>query len=489
MKRQDHMNRRNHLVSLMIAAALALLSAGCSSGGDGDADGGAATSGGGGSASATTTAPKPVDAVLLPAEGPLQAGTYAVPGFEPLLTMDLGAGWTVVGRTGGAITLAYEFDPEGRELARLNIGEVTGTFAAPFVPPQTMQSPALQQAAVRPLPAGGLHAALRGLPGVTVTDPTEVELGAVQGRRFTVRVGDLPAEAKEKCPQIPAGCVAAYDLPGFLAAVFPGGTTHDITTFEFEGASYLAAVNAPLMTSAPAGFEDAAQAVIRSLSFDRPVALDEAAALTVYADAIADPVLRPLARSVAAPGSPAATFMAALDDDAAWQLLAGNELPKRTATIEGGGFTISGGPGSETYDAVTYDDAGRVASFQVQGKPIAEFVAAIDDAEPVRVGPLQITPLETYRSFVSGRLWVPARIVNGAQPVSVDGLTVTHVAADGTSRPTIDAFDGLEVAPHWDAPFTFLFADAPLGGKLVFGGTIGGQPVEATFTLPSPSAG
>ena len=476
------MHRRHQLLSFVLASAL-VLTAGCSSADDPDTD--VASPGkGAGDAPTSTTAPEPVDAVLLPAEGPLQAGTYAVPGFVPLLTMELGAGWTVVMRTGGSLTLAYEFDPEGRELARLNIGAVSGAFNEPFVAPDTMRTPGLQQAAVRPLPAGGLHEVLRGLPSMAVTDPVDVEVSSLEGQRFTARVGDLPAEAKQNCPQIPTGCIAAYDLPGHMAAVFPGGSAHDITTFESGDVTYLAAVNAPTSSAAPAGFEKAAQAVIRTLSVDRPVDLDEAAAVDLFAAGIADTELRPLARSVAAPGSPAETFMAALDDDAAWQLIAGNTLPKRQATIEGGTFTISGGPGSEVYDNITYED-GRVATFHVQGKPIEDYVAAIATPEPVRVGPLEITPLETYRSFVSGRLWVPARVVNGAAPVSLRGLTVSHVAADGSSRPTFEPLDALEVPAHWDAPFTFVFEDAPLGGKLVFGGAIGDRPVDATFELPS----
>ena len=475
------MNRWSRIPSILFVATV-VLTAGCSGGGDADprseADDAA------GRASTSTTAAAPIQAVLLPAEGPLQAGTYAVPGFVPLLTMELGEGWTVIGRTGGAVTLAYEFDPQGRELARLNIAEVTGAFDIPFVDPDTMRTPALQQARVRPLPAGGLEAALRSLPAVTVTDPADVEVGGVKGTRFTARVGDLPVEGKEKCPQIPTGCVAAYDLPGALAAVFPGGTSHDLTTFRSGDVTYLAAVAAPA-AGPPAGFEDAARGVIDSLSVERPVELDEAAALTLYTEAIADVELRPLARSVAAPGSPAATFMATLDDDWAWQLLAGNTLPKRQVANAGGGkVTISGGSGTEEYDTFTFD-RGRVASFNVQGKPISDFVAAIEEVESVRVGPLQITPLEVYKSFASGRLWVPARVVNGTAPLSLRGLTVTHVAADGTSRPTFEPLGDLEVPSHWDAPFTFVFEEAPLGGKLVFGGTVGGAPVDATFELPS----
>lgn len=428
------------------------------------------------------TSPPPVDAVLLPAEGPLQAGTYAVPGFIPLLSLELQDGWTVIGRAEGAVTLAYRFDPEGRELARLNLAEVSGAFDSPFIGPETMQQPAMQQARLRPLPSGGLEATLAALPGVEVSGRTRVEVAGVERTRFTARVGDLPAEAKEKCPQIPTGCVVAYDLPGAMAAIFPGGTAHDLTTFEVDGATYLAAVAAP-SAGPPAGFEAAADAVIRSLSLDRPIELDPQASLALFADAIADPKLRPLGRSVTAPGSPASTFMAALDDDRLAQQLAGNTLPVRQADVAADRFTISGGPGSEEYDTFTFE-GGRVAAFQVQGQPIADFVRAIAGASPLRIGPLQVTPLEVYRSFVSGRLWVPVRVVNGAEAVKLDGLIITHVAPDGTSRPSAPISD-LEVAAHWDAPFTLLFDDAPLGGKLVFGGTIEGEPVDAAFELPA----
>jgi hypothetical protein len=476
MRRQLRMNRPRRCTAILLVA-LALMGA-CSSSDDGSA----ADTGGG---PVSTTAPAAVDAVLLPAEGPLQAGTYAVPGFVPLLTMDLGEGWTVIGRSDGAVTLAYEFDPEGRELARLNIGEVTGTFDAPFVGPEIMQVPGLQQARVRPLPAGGLEAVLGKLPGVTVSDRADVEVAGVKGARFTTTVGELPAEAKEKCPQIPAGCVAAYDLPGPLAAIFPGGTTHEVTTFRAGAVTYVAAVAAP-SAGPPAGFTAAAAAVIASLALDRPVKIAEAASLGLFADAIADVSLRPLARSITAPGSPAATFMAALDDDWTAQLLAGNTIPKRDVVIEDGTFTISGGPGTEVYESFTYED-GRVAAFNVQGKPIDDFVTPIEDAQPVRVGPLEVTPLEVYKSFASGRLWVPISVVNGAQAVALAGLTVTHVATDGTSRPTSQPVGDLEVAPHWNAPFTLTFDDAPLGGTLVFGGTIGGQAIDASIELPDPS--
>lgn len=471
------MNRR---VPILVLAVVLAVTGACSSGDDAPG-----TETGGGGATSTTAPPAPVDAVLLPGEGPVQAGTYAVPGFVPLLTMDLEDGWTVIGRADGAVTLAYEFDPEGRELARLNIAEVTGTFDSPFIGPDTMQHPGLQQARVRALPGGGLEAALATLPGVAISDQADVEVAGVKGTRFTAKVGDLPAEAKEKCPQIPTGCVAAYDLPGPLAAVFPGGTTHDVTTFRSGGVTYFAAVAAPT-AGPPAGFTDAAAAVIASLSVDRPVELDEAASLALFADAIADVNVRPLARSVTAPGSPAATFMAALDDDWTAQLLAGNTVPKREVEIEGGKLTVSGGPGTEVFDSFTFED-GRVATFNVQGKSIAGFVAAIDEPKPVRVGPLEVTPLEVYRSFASGRLWVPIRVVNGGETTALTGLTVTHVAADGTARPTSQPVSDLEVAAHWDAPFTLLFDDAPLGGKVVFGGTIGGERVDATIELPDAS--
>ena len=102
------------------------------------------------------------------------------------------------------------------------------------------------------------------------------------------------------------------------------------------------------------------------------------------------------------------------------------------------------------------------------------------------MGPLQVTPLETYKSFASGMLWVPVRAVNGPAPADLSTLTVDHVAPDGTRRPTAFPFDGIVVAPHWDAPYTLLFEDAPLGGKLVFGGTVNGQAVDATVELPTP---
>lgn len=174
--------------------------------------------------------------------------------------------------------------------------------------------------------------------------------------------------------------------------------------------------------------------------------------------------------------------MAALDDDRLAQQLAGNTLPVRQADVAAGRFTISGGSSSEEYDTFTFE-GGRVATFHVQGQPIADFVGAIVDASPLRIGPLQVTPLEVYRSFVSGRLWVPVRVVNGAGTVRLDGLTITHVAPDGTSRPSAPV-DDIEVPAHWDAPFTLLFDDAPLGGKLVFGGSLGGAAVDATFELP-----
>jgi hypothetical protein len=476
------MNLRNRWTGTLLALTLALAPA-CSNGGPAgseDADGAER-----GSTKTTAEAPA-VAAVLLPAEGPLPAGTYAVPGFVPLLTMELEEGWTVIGRAEGAVTLAYEFDPEGTELARLNLAEVTGHFDAPFVEPETMMTPGLQQARVRPLPPGGLRATLSGLPGVEVGAPSPVEVGSLEGERFDVTVGDLPAEAKTTCPQIPSGCVAAYDLPGALAAVFPGGTAHDLTTLRKGETTYLAALNAP-STGPPAGFEAAAERVIESLSVDRRVELPAEAVRSLYVGAVADLELRPLARSVAAPGSPAATFMAALDDDRAVQLLLGNEVPKREVSEADGKMTVSDGRATETYESFTYED-GLLASFVVQGRPIDDFVAAIDSPKPVEVGPLEVTPLETYRSFVSGRLWVPVRVRNGAEAIVLQGFRVTHVSADGTERPS-QPLDGLEVAAHWDAPFTLLFEDAPLGGTLVFSGTLAGQPVDAKFELPTPDAG
>jgi hypothetical protein len=468
---------RSRAAALLLTASLVLLGA-CSS----DTDEPPADTALG-DAPTTTTAPKPVDAVLVPAEGPLQAGTYAVPGFDPLLSLELPEAWTVIVRNEGSLTLAYEFDPEGRELARLNIHEVPAAFDEPFIPIETMQVPSLQQARRRPLPRGGLAEALRTLPGVTLTEPVDVDVAGVDGRRFTARVGELPAEAKTICPQIPTGCVVAYDLPGGPAALFVGGTTHDLTTFEIGGTTYLAAVNAP-STGPPSGFEEAAQAVIRSLSVDRPVRLDATAVRGLFLDAIADPKLRPFARSATAPGSPAATFMAALADDYEAQTLAGNELPVRTVTTAGAKATITGGPATEEYDSFT-DELGRVASFRVQGRPIAEFIAAVDTPVTLEVGPLRVTPLEVYRSFVSGRLWIPVRVVNGDAEVNLAGLVVTHVAADGTERPTSQPVGELVVPAFNDAPFTLLFEDAPLDGKLVFSGSIGGKPVEATFEIPA----
>lgn len=423
------------------------------------------------------------DARLLPAQGPLQAGTYALVGLNPMPAVELPEGWTVIQRTPGSSVIAYGFDPEATEIARVSISMLGGVFDQPVIPQAEMASPAMQQSHVRPLPNGGLRAALDALPSTTVSDPEKVEVAGVEAERFSVEVAD-DEQVRSGCPDLPKGCVAAYDIPGALAAMFLGGTSHDITTFEHDGVAFVIEV-VPPTDGAPEGFEAAASAVIDSLSFD-DVALDESASLETFSEAVAKPDTRDLGLGVTAATSPAHQFMRALSLDTLSQIYAGNEVPVAEIDRSGESFTVTfpNGP------ATTYDDfefeSGLIKGFSVNGTSIDDYVESFDDEpEPITLGSVQIRPLVTYKSFASGRLWVPIHVTNGEGPADLSKLTVTHVGADGVRRQTMSPMSDLTVPPYWNAPFNLMFDAAPLGGKVVFGGEVGGSPIDVSFDLPT----
>jgi hypothetical protein len=424
-----------------------------------------------------------VEAALLPASGPMQAGTYASPAFDPMLTLTLERGWTVSSHIPGGLFLSYEDDPGATAISAVGISRVTGVYDTPFLTGDQVRDALQQQSHVRPIPDGDLIEALDALPGTTLEGRERVEVAGFEGTRFTLEIDDLP-EARQACPDgPPRGCFWAFDLPGLFGNLLSPGDVVDMTTFTIDDDIYVVSTATPADGPAPAGFEAAASGVIDSLAFGADVELDEDATLELFIAGLADSSARAFALAVTAPDSAARAAMSVLEADATRLAAVGGPpaIAERTDNADGS-ITVA----FPSIPGLTFDDFefenGLVSSYTANGVSIGERSARFDEVDLV-AGPLRLEGIGTYRSPSNGVLWVTFEVHNGSELVDATGVTATHVAPDGTETATSTPLD--VVPPFWSLPFTLQFPDAPSDGRIVFGGALAGQPLAAELVLPA----
>lgn len=428
----------------------------------------------------------PQPAQLLPAEGPLQAGWWASPAFDEIMTIELEDGWSVLDHSSGLV-LGFDVDPETGPSGALSFSVVRGVFADPLVPGEAVfASVPGQHALVRPLVDGDLAAHLASLPSTTVSEVEAVDVGGHEGERFTVSVGDLPPGAENVCQGSPGGCVLAYDNPGLFATAYLANTETTMMTLEL-GDDLVAIERTPPEGDA-AAFEEAAGNVLDSLAFGGAVDIDEEAVKELFIAGVNDDFVVGRAVGVAAPGSPARAFIEALAIGGRSRVETGAEpySSDDLAPSDGGRWEYAST--GTVFDDFRFED-GLLADFTVDGEPIERFVGDLSDLPSIQVGTLELQPISTYRSVRSATLRVSLEVVNGDVAVDVSDVRAAMTSADG-EVPSDTSLAGVVVPAFYDGPAEFFFPEAAVTpGVMHLRGTVDGEPIDVSVEIPAVDAG
>jgi hypothetical protein len=208
---------RARLGAVMVAAAVALVGAGC---GGRDQPGpsrpigaGPTTTGAGAAAGPPTLAP-----------GPLQPGRYSSVEFRPRLSFTVPEGWGLLGDARNGIALAPRWNPATGPDRQLTVTAVKWVFDQPLLTDKELD--ANRERHIRPAPRD-LVGWLRANPYLRVGKPRPARLGGVRGVQFELRVKDIPGPSN--CRQFePNHCVLLFPITR--------GSEEPIELIEVEGA-------------------------------------------------------------------------------------------------------------------------------------------------------------------------------------------------------------------------------------------------------------
>lgn len=169
----------------------------------------------------------------------LQPGEYRSEEFEPSLSFRVGNGWTNV-------------PPESSEFLALQRGEMGGVYffrVKEVYEPARMGMPNVVEA---PKDPKGWVAWGRHHPYLRTSEPEQVEVGGIEGKRIDVVVGDLPEDYRGRCGTDCVDIGRVEGVPPLKNDIFaPGDAKERVTFLDVEGETVTISITSPAIV-----FED-----------------------------------------------------------------------------------------------------------------------------------------------------------------------------------------------------------------------------------------
>ena len=169
----------------------------------------------------------------------LQPGEYRSEEFEPSLSFRVGDGWTNV-------------PPESSEFLAIQRGAMGGVYlfrVREVYEPARMGMPNVEEA---PKDPKGWVAWGRHHPYLRTSEPEQVEVGGVEGKRIDVVVGDLPEDYRGRCGTDCVDIGRVEGVPPLKNDIFaPGDAKERVTFLDVEGETVTISITSPAIV-----FED-----------------------------------------------------------------------------------------------------------------------------------------------------------------------------------------------------------------------------------------
>ncbi len=163
----------------------------------------------------------------------LQPGEYRSEEFEPSLSFRVGDGWTNV-------------PPESSEFLAIQRGVMGGVYFFRFkevYEPARMGMPNVEEA---PKDPKGWVAWGRHHPYLRTSEPEQVEVGGVEGKRIDVVVGDLPEDYRGRCGTDCVDIGRVEGVPPLKNDIFaPEDAKERVTFLDVEGETVTISITSP----------------------------------------------------------------------------------------------------------------------------------------------------------------------------------------------------------------------------------------------------
>jgi len=183
----------------------------------------------------------------------LQPGEYRSEEFEPSLSFRVGKGWKNV-------------PPESSEFLALQRGVMGGVYffrVKEVYEPARMGMPNVEEA---PKDPKGWVAWGRHHPYLRTSEPEQVEVGGVEGKRIDVVVGDLPEDYRGRCGMDCVDIGRVEGVPPLKNDIFaPEDAKERVTFLDVEGKTVTISITGP--ASVFEDFVPEAQKVIDSVEW------------------------------------------------------------------------------------------------------------------------------------------------------------------------------------------------------------------------------
>ena len=163
----------------------------------------------------------------------LQPGEYRSEEFEPSLSFRVGDGWTNV-------------PPESSEFLAIQRGVMGGVYffrVKEVYEPARMGMPDVVEA---PKDPKGWVAWARHHPYLRTSEPEQVEVGGVEGKRIDVVVGDLPEDYRGRCGTNCVDIGRVEGVPPLKNDIFtPEDAKERVTFLDVEGETVTISITSP----------------------------------------------------------------------------------------------------------------------------------------------------------------------------------------------------------------------------------------------------
>ena len=163
----------------------------------------------------------------------LQPGEYRSEEFEPSLSFRVGDGWTNV-------------PPESSEFLAIQRGVMGGVYffrVKEVYEPARMGMPNVEEA---PKDPKGWVAWGRHHPYLRTSEPEQVEVGGVEGKRIDVVVGDLPEDYRGRCGTNCVDIGRVEGVPPLKNDIFaPEDAKERVTFLDVEGETVTISITGP----------------------------------------------------------------------------------------------------------------------------------------------------------------------------------------------------------------------------------------------------
>jgi hypothetical protein len=164
---------------------------------------------------------------------PLQPGEYRSEEFEPSLSFRVGDGWTNV-------------PPESSEFLAIQRGVMSGVYffrVKEVYEPARMGMPNVVEA---PKDPKGWVAWGRHHPYLRTSEPEQVKVGGVEGKRIDVVVGDLPEDYRGRCGTNCVDIGRVEGVPPLKNDIFtPEDDKERVTFLDVEGETVTISITSP----------------------------------------------------------------------------------------------------------------------------------------------------------------------------------------------------------------------------------------------------